>query len=276
MVDEHVDRISSLNLLLLQHIMSFLPAQDVVRTCVLSKTWQNIWCFVPTLVLDQRLFKNKLQFEKFVSSLLLLQERSSNLQKFHLYLTGSLSPNVNVNAWIVSALRRNLKVLDIDIFKDMRLTNDIFTCEHLREFKLSFNILNLPAKIWLPALRSFHLIQVQVQKDQLNESLFEAMPSLEIFILKDCTFECHDLLRISAHQLKTLILEGDFPRSIEISAPSLTFLKLNNTSKKIPEIIRFCCDHIHLTDAYIRLPIQCLNPTIKMLKNTHTLTVFLS
>jgi hypothetical protein len=37
------DHISNLPDAVLQHILSFLPAQDVVRTCVLAKNWRHMW-----------------------------------------------------------------------------------------------------------------------------------------------------------------------------------------------------------------------------------------
>ncbi|XP_030506129.2 putative FBD-associated F-box protein At5g22720 [Cannabis sativa] len=47
-VDEN-DRISRLPDAVIHHIMSFLPTEDVVRTCILSKRWKFIWYSVPTL-----------------------------------------------------------------------------------------------------------------------------------------------------------------------------------------------------------------------------------
>ena len=37
------DYISNLPDGVLQHILSFLPAQDVVRTCLLAKRWRHMW-----------------------------------------------------------------------------------------------------------------------------------------------------------------------------------------------------------------------------------------
>ena len=37
------DHMSNLPDGVLQHILSFLPAQDVVRTCVLAKRWRHMW-----------------------------------------------------------------------------------------------------------------------------------------------------------------------------------------------------------------------------------------
>ncbi|EMS59454.1 hypothetical protein TRIUR3_18913 [Triticum urartu] len=43
------DRIGALHDDVLLHLMSFLPSQDAVRTCVLAKRWRTLWKSVPTL-----------------------------------------------------------------------------------------------------------------------------------------------------------------------------------------------------------------------------------
>ncbi|KAM6595344.1 hypothetical protein CsatA_005868 [Cannabis sativa] len=48
-VDDDNDIILKLPDALIDHILSFLPTEDVVRTCILSKRWKLIWYSVPTL-----------------------------------------------------------------------------------------------------------------------------------------------------------------------------------------------------------------------------------
>ncbi|KAM6576909.1 hypothetical protein CsatB_028746 [Cannabis sativa] len=43
------DRISKLPDSVIIHILSFLPTEDVVQTCILSKRWKLIWYSVPTI-----------------------------------------------------------------------------------------------------------------------------------------------------------------------------------------------------------------------------------
>lgn len=49
---ENMDKISQMPNEILLMIMCLLPVDDVVRTCVLSKRWQNLWKQVPRLTLD--------------------------------------------------------------------------------------------------------------------------------------------------------------------------------------------------------------------------------
>ncbi|KAJ1276243.1 hypothetical protein BS78_05G199700 [Paspalum vaginatum] len=52
-----VDRLSALPDCLLQAILSFLKARQVVQTCVLSTRWRNLWRSVPCLDIDLDEFK---------------------------------------------------------------------------------------------------------------------------------------------------------------------------------------------------------------------------
>ncbi|KAL6652170.1 hypothetical protein ACP70R_011095 [Stipagrostis hirtigluma subsp. patula] len=47
-----VGRLTALPEEILQHIISFLPAQEAVRTCVLARTWCDIWRFTSRLRID--------------------------------------------------------------------------------------------------------------------------------------------------------------------------------------------------------------------------------
>ncbi|KAM6580527.1 hypothetical protein CsatA_004301 [Cannabis sativa] len=47
MADE--DRISKLPDALITHILSFLPTEEVVRTCLLSKRWKLICCTIMSI-----------------------------------------------------------------------------------------------------------------------------------------------------------------------------------------------------------------------------------
>ncbi|GJN06838.1 hypothetical protein PR202_ga24607 [Eleusine coracana subsp. coracana] len=43
------DRISALPDSICEHVLSFLPAKDAVRTCVLARRWRNVWTRSPSL-----------------------------------------------------------------------------------------------------------------------------------------------------------------------------------------------------------------------------------
>ncbi|KAF9593122.1 hypothetical protein IFM89_020332 [Coptis chinensis] len=278
-----VDRISDLPLHVLHHILSFLPTEHAVRTCLLSSYWRNIWRFVHTLYFDESFDdtieeKPQFDFTKFVDSVLILRD-PSHLQKLHLNLVDLSVGESRVNIWIRYSMNHNVEVIDIvnESHGYFDLTPCIFTCESLREFKLNGNSLNLSASICLPALKVMHLYEVCFENGQLGEAFFSAIPSLETLILEDCIFDDYDieLITIFACQLKTLIMNGDYPRSVEIFAPVLISLELNSDDST-PESIRFKSDIIHLKDVKVSLPASCFESIIQLftvLKNAHSLAL---
>lgn len=64
------DRITVLHESILHHIMPFMPAQEVVRTSMISRTWRLLWTSAPCLDMDIDHFDmDRLKFNKFAESL---------------------------------------------------------------------------------------------------------------------------------------------------------------------------------------------------------------
>ncbi|CAN6228226.1 unnamed protein product [Urochloa humidicola] len=53
--NDGVDRLSALPDALLHSVMSFLPAPQAVRTCLLSRRWRDLWCSAPCLDIDSNM-----------------------------------------------------------------------------------------------------------------------------------------------------------------------------------------------------------------------------
>jgi hypothetical protein len=86
------DRLSALPDELLHSVLSFLPAQEVVRTTVLSKRWTDLWRSVPRIILDFFNFrrgsredwtKGWKRMEDFTNNILMLH-RAPRLDAFRL------------------------------------------------------------------------------------------------------------------------------------------------------------------------------------------------
>ncbi|KAL5721758.1 hypothetical protein ACHQM5_005362 [Ranunculus cassubicifolius] len=277
-----VDRISALPLPILHHLLSFLPVEDIVRTCALSKQWRTIWCSIHSLDLNKDLSSsNKIEFYDFVDSLLLLRD-GSNIHKFHLFLEYGIGDRdalgrSRINKWIMYAIRHNVQVLDIGFAgEDVELTSQMFTCQSLKELKLSFAYLNLPTSVCLPACKSLHLCEVVIQDDQLGKALFSKMPLLETLIIEDCFFEAQKLLIISIVRLKTLVLKGDLPRSLEITTRNLSSLEIEPCKSGSLKTARFKTDLTSLMCASIMVDATCFEPITKIfgiLQHTRSLTL---
>jgi hypothetical protein len=86
---------------LLQHMLSFLPAQAAVRTCVLARRWRHLWKSTTGLRivgLDDEENAQVQDLRKFVEHLLMLRERTdleSVEMKFYSCSEGEM-PYVNL------------------------------------------------------------------------------------------------------------------------------------------------------------------------------------
>ncbi|CAL4968907.1 unnamed protein product [Urochloa decumbens] len=83
------DRISGLPEGVLHHVLSFFPAHDAVRTCVLARRWRNLWMSAPGIrITGVKGWRDAGKFVAFVDRLLSLRRSScapveSCQMKFH-------------------------------------------------------------------------------------------------------------------------------------------------------------------------------------------------
>ncbi|KAF6165959.1 hypothetical protein GIB67_012856 [Kingdonia uniflora] len=266
------DRISSLPDPIIYHILSFLPAVDVVQTCILSKRWGILWCSVPTLDFDNSVFniarknfnkkkkkKARIHFVKFVENVLLMRD-GSDIYKFRLKLDADNNNTNRVCAWISLAIRRNVQVLQIYIpywiDQPFELPPSLLRCKSLRVLELWFELgqasLNLPTSLWLSNLKTLYLKSVMFYDSQSVESLISSCPALETLVLESCGVSQMKSLTISTLHLKKLtITDSNYVPGgkLRIITPALTNLSLTFT---IPDICVF--EELHsLSEAVISL-----------------------
>jgi hypothetical protein len=124
------DRLSALPSNVLPQILSFLPAHEAVRTCVLARTWRNLWK-------EKRIFPRRLlitaaaqdpavqeDVQGFVDRLLDLRLREikdapleSCEIKFGWYFDGEIIPSLS--RWIRRALECQIQVLRVHMWHDL-------------------------------------------------------------------------------------------------------------------------------------------------------------
>jgi hypothetical protein len=68
------DLISALPDAMLQHVLSFLQAQEAVRSCVLARRWRYLWKSIPVLRLTG--CRPVMESREFMDYLLVLRDRS--------------------------------------------------------------------------------------------------------------------------------------------------------------------------------------------------------
>uniref|UniRef100_A0A0E0LS67 F-box domain-containing protein n=1 Tax=Oryza punctata TaxID=4537 RepID=A0A0E0LS67_ORYPU len=158
-----VDRLSALPDALLHHIMSFLKAWEVVRTCVLSRRWRHIWASAPCVDIRVRSSRGVRSpgcdsdppedLGRFVYRLLLAREVSAPVDTLRLRSSNGeeyaeMYDNDDVNMWIYSAIKRNARVIHLNGHReddDLVLEHTAFVSHRLNILKLSH--VNLDVKI---------------------------------------------------------------------------------------------------------------------------------
>lgn len=251
-IGRSLDRISKLPDSVLSHILSFLPTKYAVGTSILSTRWQYLWASVPNLDFDDSLISEnwseldedredelKLSFMNFVDRVLLLSD-VTRLQKFH--LIRSCDDNFDlVNTWICTAIKRNVVEIYLDycIEDDVKLPHMLFTSKTLAVLILSDGIMiDTPSSVWLPSLKTLHLLSVKYKNDDVAHNLLSGCPVLEELYIDRSGLDDREILNVLVPTLKLLtihclhnILEGedesDEPRhKLVIDAPKLKKLDL--------------------------------------------------
>jgi hypothetical protein len=180
------DLISALPDAMLQHVLSFLQAQEAVRSCVLARRWRYLWKSIPVLRLTG--CRPVMESREFMDYLLVLRDRSpldACLLNFSEFLEGD---GHYVNLWIRYALLCQVRVLSLS-FRD--LNDDEF-----------FSIACLPAIS--QNLTNLELANVYLKDEFLD---FSSCPSLEVLKMTDCSIPVEEIF---SRSLKRLSIEGCF------------------------------------------------------------------
>ncbi|TVU25716.1 hypothetical protein EJB05_28221 [Eragrostis curvula] len=215
---------------LLQHILSFLPAQQAVRTCVLARRWQHLWedmtglritapnsPDVPCAPDDLALVR---ELREFVDHLLLLRGRASiDRCEFMFNVPADCDDDVpHVNLWIRHVIRCNVRLLQLSISRE----------DH--DSGLYFFVDNLP-------IVSRHLTRLELTHTGLNDSFldFSGCPVLEDLVIYNGNFV--HVKKIQSKSLKNLSLldcTNNNQLRTYIDVPNLLSLRLEDPSDRTP------------------------------------------
>ncbi|CAM0904541.1 unnamed protein product [Alopecurus aequalis] len=221
----NADRPSDLPDGLIHHIMSFLPAREAVQTCVLSRRWEDLWCSMPCINIDQREFPATVlgledwidyededgdehdigcaRFENFVINLLMFHS-APTLDTFRFHVDHFEKLQL-VDRWLCRGIKRCPKVLEI---------HATYYCK-LPRLGASSSRLN-----------RLHLSGITLDRT-FTRHLRSNCPVLDDLELKRCRL--HDDVEISSCTLKNLTIEDcttSNPSALTIEAPSLAYLRL--------------------------------------------------
>ncbi|KAL5757640.1 hypothetical protein ACOSP7_020251 [Xanthoceras sorbifolium] len=241
---EKVDRISELPEPILHHILSFLPRNQVARTCILSKRFETVWHTYPVLELiggsyrqqqGDGIYEEPVRtkrslncFERFLRN----REWKSEIKKFTIKEDLHEDPEMVLLAdrCVGYAIESNVKELELRFAlwfvdnKQYRLPQVVLLAKSIEVLKLSGCSLELPRgnNILLHSLRTLCLSQVDVE---LIEDLVSKCPSIQDLRLSMCWFESLKLTGFS--KLNKLELEDiKGLERLDIKALNVEFLSI--------------------------------------------------
>ncbi|XP_024014449.1 FBD-associated F-box protein At4g10400 [Eutrema salsugineum] len=183
--------ISELSDELLIKILSFLPTKDAVSTSILSKQWEFLWMWLPKLEYTSRYYLESTceRLKCFLDRNLPLH-RAPVIESFHLEFGAKQFKPEDIKLWVLTAVSRNVRELEISQIYSLSLPNNIFpsslyTCKTLVTLKLNGDILmDVPRMVCLPCLITLRLVRVTY----LNEDSLQRLLS-NCSVLKDLSVE---------------------------------------------------------------------------------------
>ncbi|VAH50731.1 unnamed protein product [Triticum turgidum subsp. durum] len=207
-------------------VISFLPAHEAVRTCVLSPRWRHFWTSAPglriTAVGD---FGSADKFNQFVDRLLFLRRHSDcPLESCEFDLDdrefgfNSISSFQHVYRWsLQSALDCNVRVLRCS-FTD---TNPNFRMlpEQLSEYP--------------EPLLSQHLTRLELHCIRCALD-FSGCPVLVDLKMEQCVTHAAEMLSPSLRQLSMVCCELSMWHRTQVTLPNLVRLELINCAGRLP------------------------------------------
>ncbi|XP_062179447.1 F-box/FBD/LRR-repeat protein At5g22700-like [Phragmites australis] len=113
-----VDRLSALSDALLHHIMLFMEVWEVVRMCVLSQRWRDLWASAPCIDVRVRRYSDAPRdFAKFVHCLLLIGEVLALVDTLRRRSPSEDDEDFDdddVKMWICNAIKRKARVIQLN------------------------------------------------------------------------------------------------------------------------------------------------------------------
>ncbi|XP_030469668.2 F-box/FBD/LRR-repeat protein At5g56420-like [Syzygium oleosum] len=189
-MDAVICNIGDLPEAILEHILSIVPMEDAVRTCVLSKKWLS-------------------------GPLILILYYASGA-----FPGGSILPTSRKEYFSEAPLAQNewnveeCSVSLSEIPGNSVLPQCLFTCATLTRLKLFISgALKLPSRIWLPNLKLLDLMEITFVDERSTEQLLSS-PMLEELTITNCNWDNLEIVTIRAPMLKILtIIDEDFDYS---------------------------------------------------------------
>uniref|UniRef100_A0A0E0IZD5 F-box domain-containing protein n=1 Tax=Oryza nivara TaxID=4536 RepID=A0A0E0IZD5_ORYNI len=227
------DRIGDLPDEVLHHVLSFLPAQEAVRTCLLARRWRHLWKSATGVRIgegetDPGSVKDH---QEFLDHLLVLRDSApmeTCVLRFSEHSKELIEDAARLNFWFKHALLRKVRFLQLENW----------------EFYDPVPIDELP-------LVSRHLTRLQLYGISLNNSFlnFSSCPALEHLLFEFCFFECAKISSNSVKRLSITCCSFNATLRVCVDVPSLVSLLLDEFDNRAPVLERMPS----LVDAFVRI-----------------------
>jgi hypothetical protein len=207
------DHIGALSDDILHHLLSFLPVQTAVRTCVLARRWRHLWKSTTGLRIVGVQRPGPVQdLVKFLHHLLILRERTVlGTVEIEFSEFGWRDDVHYVDLWTRFAVQWGVRALTLHINyrQHLELNGLCLVSQHLKTLDLA---------------------GVSLEEQFLN---FSSCPALEDLKMISCNIEVQDLYSRSLKRLSIINCESN--RYFQVfTTPSLISLELDNFTGRIP------------------------------------------
>ncbi|XP_062082925.1 F-box/LRR-repeat protein At3g26922-like [Humulus lupulus] len=242
------DRISKLPDAVIIHILSFLPTQDVVRTCLLSKRWKLFWYSVPTIFFSKTNSDGVEKFYNCVDNYFEHRKKGMNLiedsvvTSFKLYMNGGYQRSKAglLDKSLAFAVESKVREINLSICEEKGCL--FFYClpkilDNARYLTiLELNGVELDGSSFsfnFPSLKTLSLEEINQSDTAKDDVVFKFLlgcPSLEKLCLIDYEFLCiNDQFRLQSSSLKFMELSlVDSSYELQVEAINLESLVLDD------------------------------------------------
>uniref|UniRef100_A0A803PYY1 F-box domain-containing protein n=1 Tax=Cannabis sativa TaxID=3483 RepID=A0A803PYY1_CANSA len=296
---EEDDGFSKLPDAIIQHILSFLPTVDVVRTCLLTKRWKLMWYSVPTLTFsdattDFQSSQAVENFYKYVDNCLICRKRGMNfmvdtaIASFKLQMKNSYhtSKATYLDKWLEFLVKNKVKEINLQLgfafdraLSCYSLPISALNTRDLTVLELDRLDLNTAYSIRLPALKTLSLKNVYFEDNLKDDAIFKLLlgcPSLETLLLSLCDnlVPLGYPLCLQSFSLKWLKIKYlAFVPPLQVEAINLESLVVNGFIFKDTNL--FACKRIrnlsltfdHCSEEDPSKSLECLISTLPLLEN---------
>ncbi|KAL3575914.1 hypothetical protein D5086_021197 [Populus alba] len=227
-MDDEMDMIENLPDAMLLHILSFLPAKDVLKTSILSKRWRHLWMSVSNLSFEEWRPDKFVMFMNSAERAMMCRD-VPRIEKFS--LSSHMLNSACINALISKAL--SFKVQDFSlrlvyVGVPISLPHHLFSCPTLTVLNLE-EVTQFPCTACLPNLKK--KLTLKECHWGLAKCLYISTPMLESVVICDATSSSGCKVVISGSNIKSFSYYGDLRTTYCLCSSSIVDAYIHVHSK---------------------------------------------